>query len=168
MGGPFARFVAQCLCIARAPVTSEDPDRTGLAVQLINDFGREARLSKLEDDWRRILGPVKKVDWAISEIGQLVKRGEATVWRVATGTEPSIPDAPAIIEFEETGNLCFYVSQWLWRTIRVKPAPRARIMRIAERLHAATARERRPQQGGHKPAMIPVYVKIVTPQKKIP
>jgi hypothetical protein len=147
MGGPFARLFAECLRMVRAPATSEDPDRTGLAVQLINDFGQACRIAKLEADLRQILNPLRRIHPAASELCRLIENGRAVIRRIPLGADENpVPDVPALIEFEETGNLCFYVSQSQWRTIRVKPAPRARIMRLAEGLSAAAAPERRARQ----------------------
>jgi hypothetical protein len=147
MGGPFARFFAGCLRMARAPATNENPDRSGLAVQLINDFGRTCRIAKLEADFRRILAPLRRIHPAASELCRLIENGRAVIMRVPLGgDENPVPDGPALIEFEETGNVCFYIPQSQWRTIRVKPAPRARIMRLAEGLSAAQAPERHARQ----------------------
>ena len=143
--GPFARFFAECLELARTRTTVNDPDRAGLAVQLINDFAAEIRKSKLIDELRQLLKPWWQQYLAVSELARMIENGQAAVRHVAVGMDAApAPDAPALIEFEETGNLCFYVSPRLAETIHVEPASRARIMVLAMGLQRSKKDKRAP------------------------
>jgi hypothetical protein len=48
--GPFARLVGESLRLLRAPTMDPEDDRTGLAVQLINDLNRERRRTNSPPD----------------------------------------------------------------------------------------------------------------------
>jgi hypothetical protein len=141
--GPFARFVADCLLLARAPVTDNDPDRTGLAVQLINDLDRLRRKGKLVRDFRRILGPLREADTtvSISALGRLIEDGKAEAVRVQPDDDTPFRKS-ALIEFPDVGRLCFFVAPGHWWTVGVKPYPRTRIMALAANLYAINAPER--------------------------
>jgi hypothetical protein len=141
--GPFARFVAACLRLARAPVTENDPDRTGLAVQLINDIDRMRRKSRLIRDFRRILGPLRETDvtGSISALGHLIEDGKAEVMCIGPGDDTPVR-ASALIEFPDVGRLCFFVAPDQRWTTSVKPYPRARIVALAEMLHAVNGPDR--------------------------
>jgi hypothetical protein len=143
MLGPFARFVAACLRPARASVTDNDPDRTGIAVQLINDIDRLRRKRKLARNFRRILGPLREADTTgcISMLGRIVEDGKAEVMRLQPGDDTPIQKS-ALIEFLDVGRLCFFVASGHWWTTSVKPYPRARIMTLAEKLHAVNGPNR--------------------------
>ena len=151
--GPFARMVGECLRLARVPTTNTDDDRVGLAVQLINDFDRERKLDELIGKWRRILDPLWHNDTAMTRVPRLIEEGKALVRRIPHGAdEGAIADQPSLIEFEETGTLCFYLSPGERRTVSIKPFPRARIMRIAEALYALTVRKGSTARRRRKPA----------------
>jgi hypothetical protein len=141
--GPFARFIGECLRLVRAPTPNPDDDRVGLAVQLINDIDREHKLNELTSKFRRLLAPLCQYE-AVSIVGRLIERGKADARRIPSGTTEIEGDGrPALFEFADAGSLCFYASAVLWRTIRVKPRPRARIVRLAEDLLKATRRRGR-------------------------
>jgi hypothetical protein len=151
--GPFARMIGECLRLARVPTTNTDDDRVGLAVQLINDFDRERRLDELIRKWRRILDPLWHDDAAMTQVPRLIEAGKAVVRRISRGADDgAIADQPSLIEFEETGTLCFYLSPKERRTLSIKPFPRARIMQIAEALFAATSKKRLPARRRQKRA----------------
>jgi hypothetical protein len=142
MLGPFARIVAACLCLLRAPVSDNDPDRTGLAVQLINDLDRARRKDKLVGDFRRILGPLREADRSgtISAVGRLIEDGKAIVVCVQPGNEADdLPEQTALVEFEDVGKLAFFIPPSRCRTVAVKSRPRARIVRLAQGIHAINA-----------------------------
>ena len=133
-------MVAGCLRLARAPTVDPYDDRTGLAVQVINDLDRKRRLEKLSNDWRRLLERFWHYE-AVAGVGRLIEEGKADVRRVSTGTEQIDGDGrPALFEIEDAGTLCFYLSAKQSQTIAIKPYPRAAIMRIAERLLRAVRR----------------------------
>jgi hypothetical protein len=152
--GPFARMVAECLRLARAPSSDPDDDRTGLAVQLINDLDRERRRDGDIRNWRRILRPLRLKYAVVDDIAGLVEQGQVDVKSMLPGMDED-PDAffcpPALIEFKETGTICFYLLH-LRQTIRIKPFPRARIMEIANRLRSMATRERGARRTGPQAA----------------
>jgi hypothetical protein len=156
--GPFARMVGECLRLARAPSTDLDDDREGLAVQLINDLDRKRRLDELIGKLRRILGPLRREDAAITQIARLIEQGEAIVRRIPRGAEDgAIPDQPSLIEFEEGGRLCFYLSPMEWRTLSIKPFPRASIMKVAEALLTAVSKKKIGSKGAPEDGVLVPY-----------
>jgi hypothetical protein len=143
--GPFPRMVAECLRLARAPSSDPDDDRAGLAVQLINDLDRERRYANNVWDLRCILGPLRREYPVIDCIVGLVEDGQADVRRIPrwAGAD-QVVGPPSLIEFEETGTICFYLRPEDHRTLAIEPFARARIMDIANSLKAlATPRRRR-------------------------
>jgi hypothetical protein len=142
MLGPFGRFLAECLSMARAPVTHRDPHRTGLAAQLMNDFARKCRRAELEAEWHQVLQPLVDASQAVAEVAALIEDGTAKVRSVAPGEDKFvIADGPALIEFQETGTLCFYLSPTQRRTIPLEAAKRTRIMQLADRLRRGASRQ---------------------------
>lgn len=138
--GPFARMVAACLRLARVPTAGPNDDLIGLAVQLINDMERARKLRELSDNWQRIIGPIRCHE-AVAGVVRLIEQGKAAVLHVPTGDDAhGVVAQPALIEFEETGTLCFYLSPSQWRTIAARPKPRARIMQLADNVRKAARR----------------------------
>jgi hypothetical protein len=148
MLGPFARMVAECLRLTRVPVSEIDPHRTALAVQLINDIDRARRKRKLVQDFRRILGPLREADptGCISAVGRLVEGGADVVRAQPCDDTASLPEKPALIEFADVGTVAYCLNPDRCRTVAIKSHPRARIMRLAENLHAADAPNRGARQ----------------------
>jgi hypothetical protein len=157
MAGPIDRFLAEVFRLAGAPVSEEDEDRRGLVIRLRNDIGplREKLVSSSK--LRLLLDPWLEQSEQVGEVLRLLQHGKADVLRVPTGGDQgAVPGLPAIIEFEETGTLCF------WRppiehmsgtrhlcsaplghtTIAMEPALRSQIMQRAEHIVALNARDR--------------------------
>jgi hypothetical protein len=150
MAGPFVRLVGECLTLARAPTSDLDHDRLGLAVELVNDIERKLRQSRLTGQWHRLLEPILHID-AVAQVSRLVEEGRVEVRRLSSGEADNYGgQRPALIEVAETGQLCFLASPKQWRTIKVKPGARARIMRLAESLIGLPVHRRR--RGGRAPA----------------
>jgi hypothetical protein len=141
LAGPFARLVAECFGLARVPMKSDcDHDRQGLAVQLINDLAPRIRKSHATRQLRRILTPLRDKCDLVNECRRLLELGEADVLRIPAGVDDGeLPKRPAIIGFEGLGKICFWRPPFGYRTIAIKPYPRNRIMRLAERLGALNA-----------------------------
>jgi hypothetical protein len=135
--GPFARFVAACLHLVRAPVSDLDHDCLGLAVQLVNDIERQRKLERATRSLRRLLEPLCQFQ-PVSIVGRLIERGKANVRRIPSGSvEIEREGRAALFEFGDSESLCFAASAKLRRTIRLRPRPRARIMRLALMLQKA-------------------------------
>ncbi|HEX3403506.1 MAG TPA: hypothetical protein VHT74_24575, partial [Acetobacteraceae bacterium] len=144
--GPVLRFAAECLRLARVRASDTDHDLRGLAVQLHNNIAPLRKRAALTRQWRRRLGPLRSRCDLIDEVRRLLEIGEAKVLRVPIGVdEGRAPQGPAIIEFEETGTLCFWRPP-LRRTVAIKPFARRRIMQIAEGLDTLNASERRARE----------------------
>jgi hypothetical protein len=117
-------------------VTDKDPDRTALAVQLVNDVDHARRKGKLARDFRLILGPLRESDatGSISAVGRLVENNKADVIRAQPGNDnPGPLKRAALVEFADEGTLAFYLAPGHWRTVAIKPRPRARIVGLAKR-----------------------------------
>jgi hypothetical protein len=81
---------------------------------------------------------------AVAEVNRLIDKGEVEVRRLAVSkADDYAGQRPALMEFADTGQLCFFASAKQWRTITVKPGARARIMRLAESLIQLAVRRRR-------------------------
>jgi hypothetical protein len=141
--GPFCRMIAAFLRLVRAPTTPEDFDCTTLAVRLLNNIASMRRRSSLMRKWRRILTPLRKQDDLVHELGRMVELGKAKVLRAPAGAGTcNHPEEAAIIEYLESGTLCFFLSPSQSKMIAVRPSPRARIMRIGELLDSMNRMER--------------------------
>jgi hypothetical protein len=120
-----------------------DHDSRGLSVQLLADINRERRLNGLRSKLRRLLGPLLQYD-EVSCVARLIEQGKADVRRLVAGTPESVGDGqPALFEFQEPMQLCFYASAKFWRTFTIKPHARARILQLAKSLIKAAAHQRK-------------------------
>jgi hypothetical protein len=139
--GPFLRFAAECFRLARVRASDTDHDLRGLAVQLHNDIAPLRRRATLTRLWRRALGPLRRRYYLIDEVRRRLELGEAGVLRVPGGADGgSLPKRPAIIEFADSGTLCFWCPPIGHRTVAIKPFARRRIMQLAESVDALNAR----------------------------
>jgi hypothetical protein len=75
----------------------------------------------------------------------LIEEGQADVRRIPRWADADqVVGSPSLIEFEETGTICFYLRPEDNRTVAIKPFARARIMNSAHSLKGlATPRKRR-------------------------
>jgi hypothetical protein len=133
--------------------SEDDHDCRGLAVALINDLAPKLRRIEITRWLRRILAPLAAHYPIVHELRRLLELGEAVALRVPAGADQGkAVGTPAIIEFQEVGTLCFYRPLPVdrlppdWQTIRIKHAPRARIMALAEVLADMNAADRRARE----------------------